>query len=571
MNPLVPVPSGPGADLFRAMAENSSDMMVHVSLLPERHVTYVNPACFTITGFTPEEFYTQSLPPGIVPGDDRYQQFLALADPDNPWGTTPVEFCWPRKDGTDVWTEQTKTVIRDGTGIPTDIIYTSRNITRRKATQKAMRETEERFATAFNTSPAGISIAHLPSTRFVEVNDAFLRDKDYTRDEVIGRTPDELGLWDSPADFERVARLLTEFREFHAELLPYRTKTGEYRMGYASGHIIFLDGQPHVMMHVLDITKIKETEQQLRLLGSITEQVSDATVVAGGDLRISYMNKAAVDLFGYTLEEAAGQVLSIFNEKPLPRRTLQRMHRLLDRGEPWTGVIRKRRKNGDIIICDCRYSPLKDEQGTTISYIGIYHDITRQKDTESSLQISKELVDSILYAMPEGVVVVDGQDNAILTNTAFRRIFRIGGRSSACRKLKDILPVKQLQDAYREVKRGKKTEAFVEFRYQKGQTDRIISGIITHMENNRTLLTFADISRDREEKEKLYLTDRLASIGQMAAGLAHELNNPLTGILALSHAAGRRHRRGVPGRPGLHPRRGQAGRHHRPERSALHP
>jgi signal transduction histidine kinase len=47
-------------------------------------------------------------------------------------------------------------------------------------------------------------------------------------------------------------------------------------------------------------------------------------------------------------------------------------------------------------------------------------------------------------------------------------------------------------------------------------------------------MTFSDVSREREEKEKLYLTDRLASLGEMAAGLAHELNNPLTGILSLS-------------------------------------
>jgi two-component system NtrC family sensor kinase len=54
------------------------------------------------------------------------------------------------------------------------------------------------------------------------------------------------------------------------------------------------------------------------------------------------------------------------------------------------------------------------------------------------------------------------------------------------------------------------------------------------MDEARTLLTFTDVSQEREEKEKLYLTDRLASIGEMAVGLAHELNNPLTGIISLS-------------------------------------
>jgi signal transduction histidine kinase len=74
----------------------------------------------------------------------------------------------------------------------------------------------------------------------------------------------------------------------------------------------------------------------------------------------------------------------------------------------------------------------------------------------------------------------------------------------------------------------------VEFRYPTEELEKIIYCTVVKMDGGRTLLTFSDVSREREEEEKLYLTDRLASLGEMAAGLAHELNNPLTGILALS-------------------------------------
>jgi signal transduction histidine kinase len=57
--------------------------------------------------------------------------------------------------------------------------------------------------------------------------------------------------------------------------------------------------------------------------------------------------------------------------------------------------------------------------------------------------------------------------------------------------------------------------------------------IIT-VNHNEYLLIGRDITLEREEQEKLYLNDRLASVGEMAAGLAHELNNPLTGIVMLS-------------------------------------
>jgi two-component system, NtrC family, sensor kinase len=74
----------------------------------------------------------------------------------------------------------------------------------------------------------------------------------------------------------------------------------------------------------------------------------------------------------------------------------------------------------------------------------------------------------------------------------------------------------------------------LEFRYSLQGIEKIIYCVIVKMGGDRTLLTLSDVSQEREKEEKLYLTDRLASIGGMAAGLAHELNNPLTGILTLS-------------------------------------
>jgi C4-dicarboxylate-specific signal transduction histidine kinase len=81
---------------------------------------------------------------------------------------------------------------------------------------------------------------------------------------------------------------------------------------------------------------------------------------------------------------------------------------------------------------------------------------------------------------------------------------------------------------------GNKTNNALEFRYHAKDIEKIISCRLIKMDGERLLLSFTDISQEREEEEKLYLTDRLASLGEMAAGLAHELNNPLTGIMTLS-------------------------------------
>ena len=64
--------------------------------------------------------------------------------------------------------------------------------------------------------------------------------------------------------------------------------------------------------------------------------------------------------------------------------------------------------------------------------------------------------------------------------------------------------------------------------------ERIWVADIISMQKNEVLVVLHDITEEREMQERLYLTDRLASVGEMAAGIAHELNNPLTGVVALS-------------------------------------
>jgi two-component system NtrC family sensor kinase len=207
---------------------------------------------------------------------------------------------------------------------------------------------------------------------------------------------------------------------------------------------------------------------------------------------------------------------------------------MLSAGKVYSATAPKQRKDGTTIICDCRLSPLYDEKGQICSYIDVQRDVTRQKEVEAKLQEHKKLIESILATMPEGVLVIDGKDRVLLANKALHKIFHLNNRSPKNNLLNEIFPLDQFFDLHKAVQCGETEKNTLEFRYQVQGLEKIIYCVIVKMDAERTLLTFSDVSREREEEEKLYLTDRLASIGEMAAGLAHELNNPLTGILALS-------------------------------------
>ena len=138
-----------------------------------------------------------------------------------------------------------------------------RDVSERRRTEDALRSSERRFSIAFNANPTPSTIATLDG-RFLNANEQFLRTTGYSREEVVGKTAFELGLWRNPQDRHELMRQLREHgvvRGFDAELW---TKSGERRLLSLSGERIELDGQPCVLLSGQDITERKLAEDAVR-------------------------------------------------------------------------------------------------------------------------------------------------------------------------------------------------------------------------------------------------------------------------------------------------------------------
>lgn len=420
-------------------------------------------------------------------------------------------------------------------GGQTRMLAVAADITERKTSEMALRESEEKFSKAFHASPFSISISRLDDGKFIEVNDSFLKDKGYTRKEIIGHSAKEFNILSNHDEASKKMRqTLIQRGQVNNHQLTFRTKSGHIRTGLISAEIINIKNEPCMLVINNDITQQKLAEEQLRLLSSVTQQVMDATIITDLHFKITYMNQAAQKLFGYTIGEARGKSLDLFNDKPIAQASLREILDKILNGKVWSSLAVKKHKNGRKILCECHMSPLYDEKGQICSFIDVQRDVTKQEEMEAKLQEHKRLIDSILATMPEGVLVIDNEDRILLANKAFHDIFHLYKKTIKNNTLDEVLPEGQFFDLHKAVKSGDKENNTLEFRYQVQDLEKIIYCVIVKMDAERTLLTFSDVSGEREEEEKLYLTDRLASIGEMAAGLAHELNNPLTGILALS-------------------------------------
>jgi two-component system cell cycle sensor histidine kinase/response regulator CckA len=139
-----------------------------------------------------------------------------------------------------------------------------RDVTDRKHAEEKLRVSEEKFSKAFHLGPDVVTITLMGDGRFIEVNDNFLRLTGFTREEVIGRTTLELGLWANPKDRQHVVALLSRSGAVRDLEIRMAVKSGELRTVQMSAHTIELSGQPCVIAIIRDVTDRRALEVQLR-------------------------------------------------------------------------------------------------------------------------------------------------------------------------------------------------------------------------------------------------------------------------------------------------------------------
>jgi PAS domain S-box-containing protein len=162
-------------------------------------------------------------------------------------------------------------------------------------------------------------------------------------------------------------------------------------------------------------------------------------------------------------------------------------------------------------------------------------DMTRQKLAMVKLAEHQRLINGIIDSMPSAVLVIDGNSDIVLANRLFYQCWNTISGNVQGRPLKEIIASAELAQRVAASQAIPDQNSQLEFRYNLNGGGRIfVAKILSMPSENQTLLVLNDVTDEREKQDRLYLTDRLASVGEMAAGIAHEMNNPLTSVLGLS-------------------------------------
>lgn len=277
-------------------------------------------------------------------------------------------------------------------------IWTFHDITLRKQAEKALRESEERFAGAFEHAPIGVALAS-PEGRWLKVNRALCRLVGYTEDELLTRSFQDITHPEDLADsLEGVRQLIA------GEARLYQT---EKRYIHAAGHLVTVllnvslvrdsQHQPsYFIAQIQDISERRRTEESLRLLSSAVKQSKESIMITEADLdlpgpKIIFVNPAFTQMTGYAAADVLGMTPRILHGPLTDRAVLDRLRHNLEKGDAFAGETVNYRKDGTAFDLEWQIAPLRNASSTITHFVAIQRDITERKRLEAQLIQSQKM------------------------------------------------------------------------------------------------------------------------------------------------------------------------------------
>ena len=542
---------------YKFLTETMNDIVWLTDM--ELRTSYVTPSIEKVLGFSQEERMRQTLNEQLTPHSsslvmEALTRELALeeqgsADP-NRTLTIALEFY--HKDGSTRWLETIVSGIRDDHGVLTGLYGVSRDITKRKQAEEALRASELTYQTIFETTGTTMLIVEEDMTISL-ANDGFESLTGYTRKEVEGKRK-----WTEFIEKDDLKKMITHHQLRRTDpKLP--AQSYEFRLVHRDGYrknitltVDIIPGTKKSVASLMDITQHKKAEELLKQSEAkyrlLADHVKDLVWLMDLNLQVTHISPSVEKLLGYTLEEliqlpldklltatslqAAMEFYSVEMPKALKAPAIYSLRHLLE--------LECYCKDGTVLWIECVFSFIRDENGKPLSIMGEGRDITERKQMEYDLRASEINFRHSLDDSPLGVRIVTIEGETIYANKAILDIY---GYDSIEELKKTPLKERYTPESYAEFQLRKEKRLRGEF----GPSEYEISivrknGEIRHLHvfrkeifwngKKQSQVIYQDITERKQAEEKLKETldtlRRSINITIQVLGTASEARDPYT-------------------------------------------
>ena len=279
-----------------------------------------------------------------------------------------------------------------------------------RQSEEKLRKSCEKYKIAYMNSPDAININRLSDGMYVSVNDGFTKILGYTENDAIGRSSLEMNIWVNPEDRENLVKELESggnVKDYEADFL---SKTGNIVPGLLSASLIDLDGVPHILTVVRDITVSKKAEEALAkeqfLINSLMNNLSDHVYFKDLNSKFIRTNKSHAISFGLTdPKHVIGKSDFDFFTEKAANQAFEDEQAIIKTGQSILKEEKLTRKDSSDVWFSAMKMPLRDNDGKIIGTFGISRDITGRKRSE--------LENYALFEIIQGITSTDKLDELL--------------------------------------------------------------------------------------------------------------------------------------------------------------